>query len=107
MSVAVDESSTQDALLAKLLGETARCEWRDLERFFAQGKVLCVSDTHDLVVVGAAIANDDADTITPMIDAGELTAPSNELARQWHADNQLLWTLVIAPYVLVQETRAD
>ncbi|GHA16015.1 hypothetical protein GCM10008090_27200 [Arenicella chitinivorans] len=105
MSAVDTQASRHESLLAKLLSETARCEWRDLERFFAQGKVLRVDDAHDLVVIGAAIASDDASTLTPLIDAGELAPPSNDHARRWHAENQLLWTLVVAPYVLVQETR--
>lgn len=104
-SAVTDSSSSYDSLLVKLLSETAQCEWRDLERFFAQGNVLCVNDAHDLVVVGAAIASDDAHTIAPLIETGQLAPPNNELARRWHAENQLLWTLVVAPYVLVQETR--
>jgi len=48
---------------AKIVGETAKAPWKELERFYAQGILILVSDTLDLVEVGYTISIDDADQI--------------------------------------------
>ncbi|RBP50909.1 DUF2288 domain-containing protein [Arenicella xantha] len=100
-------NEAQSNLVAKLHSETAHCAWRELQRFFAQGKVLVVDPSLDLVSIGVSIAEDDAATLKPLIDAAKISAPSSDLARKWYQDDAELWTLVVAPYVLVQDASRE
>jgi len=54
---------------AKVVGETAKAPWKELERFYAQGILILVSETLDLVEVGYAISIDDADQIKQWMEA--------------------------------------
>ncbi|WP_179403255.1 DUF2288 domain-containing protein [Burkholderia guangdongensis] len=87
---------------AKLLGETAKIDWCDLERFFAQGKLLSVARDLDLVSVAEAIANDDADQITRWLAAGHVSRMPAETARDYAERNPELWAVVVSPWVCVQ-----
>lgn len=95
--------STPQSMLQKLHSETALMHWIDLQRFFAQGKVLYIDKPLNLVETAVLFANDDAQSLEPLISSEQVSAPSNDQARAWFATNAELWTVVVAPYVLVQE----
>ena len=94
-----EQSNTQ----AKLLSETALIAWHDLQRFFAQGVVIEVANSLDLVVVASLLADDQATALADLIEQEQVAYPSNEQARRWYQHNTQLWSVVVAPYVLVQE----
>ena len=48
-----------EQITARLNTETARIEWKELERHFARGVLLTVSPELDLVEVGAHMIHDD------------------------------------------------
>lgn len=91
-----------DELRAKLNGETARIAWAELARFHARGSVLAVSPTVDLVEVAVALAEDDTDRVRDWLAAGEVTAVSDHQAGLWHARKEVMWAVVVAPWVVVQ-----
>lgn len=91
----------------KLHGETARINWQDLQRFFAQGAVLHVSSNLDLIEIAVLFAEDNAEQLEPLLESLEIRQPSNDQARNWYANNVELWSVVVAPYVLVQEQTSD
>ncbi|GAB0147917.1 DUF2288 domain-containing protein [Marichromatium sp. PS1] len=94
-----------DALLrAKLNQETARAPWSSLQRFFAQGKVIRVAVGLDLIETALRIARDDTAALGAAIEAGEVGPIPDAEARDWFARDTEVWALVIAPWVLVQET---
>jgi len=95
--------STPQSMLQKLHSETALMHWVDLQRFFAQGKVLHVDKALNLVETAALFADDDAQSLEPLITSEQVSAPNNDQARAWFEANAELWTVVVAPYVLVQE----
>lgn len=90
-------------LIEKLHSETARISWAELQRFFAQGSVLLVADALDLVQVAAWFAQDDTQALKPYIETGQVAAPSNDIAKTWYEQKAELWSVVVAPFVLVQE----
>ncbi|RQR27338.1 DUF2288 domain-containing protein [Burkholderia sp. Bp9143] len=90
-------------LYAKLLGETAKIDWCDLERFFAQGKLLSVARDLDLVSVAEAIAGDDAEQVTRWLSSGLVARMPAETAADFAARNPELWAVVVSPWVCVQE----
>lgn len=95
--------STPSPLYTKLLGETAKIDWQDLERFFAQGKLLSVARDLDLVSVAEAVASDDTQRVTQWVSAGLIERMQAATAADYAARNPELWAVVVSPWVCVQE----
>ena len=93
----------EDLRRAKLLGETATAPWRELQRFFAQGVVVWVAPGLDLIEVGLAMSGDRADLFRAWLDSGQAARATDAQARAWLEADAHLWTLVIRPWILVQE----
>lgn len=87
----------------RLLGETAKIDWKDLESFFARGVLLYVAPGVDLVSVAEAVANDDKDTVSQWLSSGMVQRMQAEHATDFAARTPELWAVVVAPWVLVQE----
>ena len=90
---------------AKILAETAKIAWKELERFYAQGKLILVSDTLNLVDVGYSISLDDATKIIEWMEEGLLQKQFDSQAKQWHQQDAEVWSVVIHPWVLVQKNK--
>jgi hypothetical protein len=88
---------------AKIISETAKIPWLDLQRFFASGKVIWIAGNLDLVEVALALQQDDVQSVNNWTVNQELAAVSDDQARQWVSDDSLLWAVAIKPWVLVQE----
>jgi len=88
---------------AKIIGETAKIPWLELQRFFAAGKVMWIGAELDLVDVACALQQDDLQLVKTWTEAQQLAPVSNAQARVWIDDDTLLWSVVIKPWVLVQE----
>lgn len=92
-------------LKAKLNQETARAGWLELQPFFARGQTVFVAGDLDLVEVAAAFAEDQTGPLQRWRQEGRVDKVSDQQARDWLAANQQLWTVVVAPWVLVQPVR--
>lgn len=90
-------------LRAKLIGETATAPWRELQRFFAQGAVVAVAPGLDLVEVGLAMSRDRAALFQDWLAVGQVALATDGQAKAWLAADTHLWTLVVKPWILVQE----
>lgn len=90
-------------LYLKLLAETAKIAWPELERFFARGILLCVARDLDLVTVAAAVAEDDTTQVTQWLAAGLVQRMQAETAADFAARDPQLWAVVVSPWVCVQE----
>jgi hypothetical protein len=96
-------SDKQDELLrAKLNQETAKMAWRELQRYFAAGMVIAVSDELDLVDVAARIANDDKASVAQWMAERRIEKVSDAQAGAWFEADASLWTVVVKPWILVQ-----
>jgi hypothetical protein len=93
----------QSALYLKLLSETAKIGWSELERFFARGMLLRVARDLDLVSVAEAIAADDKQQVAQWLAAGLLERLQSETAADFAARDPELWAVVVSPWVCVQE----
>jgi hypothetical protein len=89
-------------LRIKINRETARLPWSELERHFAQGTVVYVSEELDLVDVAVRISHDDRDNIGRWMAEGKLGKVSDLQAQTWTEGEATLWTAVVSPFVLVQ-----
>jgi hypothetical protein len=91
-----------EELRIKINLETARLPWSELERHFAQGTVVYVSEELDLIDVAVRISHDDKDSIAAWMAAGKVGKVTDLQAQTWAASEALLWTSVVNPFILVQ-----
>ncbi|MEY2700127.1 MAG: hypothetical protein RIQ52_882 [Pseudomonadota bacterium] len=89
-------------LYAKINQDAALIDWNELQRHFARGRLLCVSEELDLIAVGAAMAEDNVAELAPWVEREALRQANEQDARHWHETSAVLWAVVIAPWVLVQ-----
>lgn len=97
------EGSEQIPLKHKLNLETARAPWRELQTFFASGMVLNVKPGLDLLLVGEQLAADNAPLVKEWLDSAQVAQVTDEQALTWYESDTELWTLVIKPWILVQQ----
>jgi len=96
-------SEPNEILRAKLNTETAKVAWPELQRHHARGVVVCVSATLDLIDVAVAMAQDNGAVIGLWMQDGQVSKATDEQAMDWLARDPDLWSVVVAPWVLVQE----
>jgi hypothetical protein len=91
-----------ELIRGKLISETAKMPWTDLQRFFANGSTLYVSPELDLIDVAFAFQRDLAVQVKPWLDQALVATVSTEQAKEWFEQDSLLWTVVVKPWVLLQ-----
>ena len=90
----------------KINRETARINWSELERHFANGAVVYVSQELDLVEVALRVAHDDKEHLARWMAEGKVAKVSDAQALAWQASDARLWASVVSPFVLVQPDKA-
>ena len=85
--------------------ETSRIAWEELQRFFASGKAIFVSDTLDLIDVAIQISKDNQAQVVQWMEAGLVTRVTDVQALAWHEADAEVWAVVVRPYVLVQAVK--
>lgn len=91
---------------ARINMETAKISWKELERFFAGGKLISVIDSVDMIRVAQLMEADDVDAIQVMIEKREIERVTDEQAKIWAEANPTLWAVVVRPWILVQHRRS-
>jgi hypothetical protein len=86
----------------KINRETARIPWSELERHFAKGAVVYVSEDLDLVDVALRIAHDDKESVQRWMAEGKVHKVKDEQAQTWAVSDSMMWASVVSPFVLVQ-----
>lgn len=92
---------------ARINAETAKIAWRELQRFFAQGKAIAVSPRLDLVDVALQISCDNSEQVDAWMREGSIGPVSDTQAVEWLEANALMWSVVVRPFVLVQPLLQD
>ena len=87
---------------AKLISETAKIKWQELEICFARGAVVYVSSHLDLVDVAYAISIDDLKKVEQWIKNGSVLRQFDDLAAVWAEEDATVLCVVVRPWVLVQ-----
>ena len=95
----------QEIVRAKVNQETSKIAWKDLQRFFAAGMALAIAEDLDLIEVAFQVSEDNAARIREWMAAGKFGKVSDEQAAIWFERDELLWAVVISPWVLVQPVR--
>lgn len=101
----MDES--KDTLKNRLNLETGQVAWESLQRFFAQGRAIAVDPSLDLVEVATALIEDDTTRVQRWTDETLVSGVSDGQARQWISIDAYVWSVVVRPWVLVQEIASD
>ncbi|MGV8893751.1 MAG: DUF2288 domain-containing protein [Burkholderiaceae bacterium] len=102
-SFIVMQSKDHIALHTKLLQETAQIGWIELQRYFATGAVIFVSDSLDLIDVAMRISNDDKATVEQWLQTRQLGKVSDDQAQEWLETEAIVWSVVVSPWILVQQ----
>jgi hypothetical protein len=95
-------SNQQEIYRTKVNLETAQIAWKELQRFFASGVAIRVSEDLDLVEVAYQMSQDNADRIRQWMLEDKLGKVTDEQAAAWIEADALVWAVVVSPWVLVQ-----
>lgn len=95
-----NELYTHDLLNA----QTGQISWPELARYFARGMVVCLRRGEDLVAVAQLLISDDSEKINKLYEDGLLHRALDEDAIRWQEEKTTFWAVVVAPWVLVQES---
>ena len=107
MAIQIESDADEELVRAKLNSETAKIAWMELQRFFAAGQTLFVAADLDLIDVALAFQQDDAEQVKCWLQK-QLVAPvSDTQAGDWFSQDSILWTVVVKPWVLVQNPSAS
>jgi hypothetical protein len=92
----------QEIYRAKVNLETSRIAWKELQRFFAGGTAIYVSNELDLVEVAFQISEDNQAQVAQWLSSGRVGKVTDEQALAWFEADAEVWAVVVSPYVLVQ-----
>ncbi len=93
-----------ETIRAKLAEQVDEAEWGWLRAHLERGGLILVASGLELEEVGVRIATDDAALISDWIASGSLGKPRNEQIASWdQAPEQRFRTLIVSPYVLIQQ----
>ncbi|AFY33670.1 DUF2288 domain-containing protein [Calothrix sp. PCC 7507] len=91
-------------LRAELIANLDESEWEWLIPHVKRDAVILVTPKLNLLDVGIAIAGDKISEVQQWIDQQLLAKPSTVQLGEWNANpNKRFSTLIIQPYVLIQE----
>ena len=90
----------------KINMETAQIGWSELQREFARGVLVVVGPGLDLVDVALVLNRDDAAQFQAWAEAGQVRRALDEDAMAWNESQPEFWSVVVAPWVLVQVVAA-
>jgi hypothetical protein len=99
-----DENAARTSLQASL----DEAEWAWLKKHAERDAIIWVAPGLNLVEVGVRVAGDDTASVKSWLTSGQMRKPSRTEIEQW--DNEpttRFWSLVVQPYVLIQERTDD
>lgn len=100
----MSESVSKEALeKGRLNHETAQIPWAELQRYFAAGSVLAVSQELDIIDVAYRMSVDDKVQIESWLKEQKIAQVSDSQAQGWFDSKAELWSVVVRPWVLVQD----
>ncbi len=103
----MDSDDAELDLRTQLNAETAKLVWPELERHFARGSVIRVDPSLDLIDVAVSVSEDDKEKVELWMNTDLVGHPSLEDAKDWVERQPDFWTVVVAPWVLIQEVSGE
>lgn len=101
----VQNEARYKELYEHFLSETATIPWIELQQFYAKGQIIISAPPLDLIDVAVRFAQDDTSTIAQWINQGLIEKAQDQHNKLWYAEKAVLWAVVAAPWVVVQETK--
>jgi hypothetical protein len=101
----LSDSNPAESLKDKLNKETAKMQWSELQRFYANGSMVAVGNSMDLIKVAIAFSEDDKSKVQQWLAEGSVYRVEDAQAAAWHEQGVALWAVVVAPWVLVQQPK--
>lgn len=96
--------SVQETLKEELKKSLDEAQWVWLARHADRDAVILVSPRLTLIEVAIKIAQDDTAAVSDWIQSGQIGKPTREQLDTWNAEpTRKFWTVVVQPYVLIQE----
>lgn len=83
--------------------ETAKISWLELQKFYATGAVIAVKTGLDLLQVAEAFHRDNKVDVQRWLADGSVYKVDDQQAQRWFDHETVVWSVVLAPWVLVQE----
>lgn len=83
--------------------ETAKIAWQELQKFYARGVVIAVAEGMDLIAVATALHRDDTEQVSAWLQQASICHVDDATAQAWLDAEKVVWAVVVAPWVLVQE----
>ena len=99
----IDEEHNPELIKAKIVSETARINWLELQKFYAAGSVITVAAQLDLVDVAFAFSCDNKAQVADWLASGVVGRTTEQQAQHWFTQQTELWAVVISPWILVQD----
>lgn len=99
----INDEHNPELIKAKIISETARINWRELQKFYAAGSVITVAPNLDLVEVAFAFNRDDKNAVANWLASGLVARTSEQHANMWYQQQTELWAAVVSPWILVQD----
>ena len=96
-------NETEQQLHDRLNHEAAKIPWRELQRHYARGAIIVADAELDLIDTAVKLASDDHAAAERWTDQGGLRRADDDDARYWLENDTVLWAVVVAPWVLVQQ----
>lgn len=93
----------EEELRQKINLETGQLTWAELQKYYAKGNVIIVNPELDLIDAAAKFAEDDKAVVQDWIQSETIKRALDEDAIQWNERDSSFWTVVVAPWILVQE----
>jgi len=103
----IESDSDEELVRTRLNSETAKIAWLELQRFFAAGQILFVAADLDLIDVAFAFQQDDTEQVKYWLQQALVAPVSDTQAGDWFKRDIILWTVVVKPWVLVQNPPAS
>lgn len=93
-----------DADSPRLEDTLGPAEWSILKPHSDRNAVFLVMPPLELLTVGRALEADDTERVSQWLKSSQLLRPSSDQITSWNATpSKTFQTLVVAPYVLIQE----
>ncbi len=99
-------ASEKEEHIKKINQETAKIPWKELEVHFARGALVKVSPSLDLVKTAYEFTQNNEAQVQAWMSE-ELVKRFDVEDAQGYQDDDELWAVVIAPWVLVQDVKAS
>jgi hypothetical protein len=87
----------------ELKGECAPVFYKEIEKFFAKGMLVLISEALDIIDVALSIQNNEVKQMQTWVDAKQVIRVHDKHAKNWSKTNEPLMAITAVPWVLVQE----